>query len=57
MAQDRIPEDPGERDLLARRLGYVDSPPTSAGDALHSELEYHTRRTREVFEAVLGRQG
>jgi glutamate-ammonia-ligase adenylyltransferase len=56
MAQDRIPEDADERSRLARRLGYLDSPSTAAGDALLAEYEYHTRRTREVFEAVLARQ-
>jgi glutamine synthetase adenylyltransferase len=56
MAQDRIPEEPEKRDRLARRLGYVDADASSAGDALLEEYEYHTRRTREVFDAVMARQ-
>jgi hypothetical protein len=56
MAQDRIPEDPEERSRLARRLGYVDTGFSTAGDALLEEYEYMTGMTREIFETVLARQ-
>jgi glutamate-ammonia-ligase adenylyltransferase len=57
MAQDRIPDDAEERGRLARRLGYVDTDASSAGDALLDEYDYHTARTRQVFLEVLGESG
>ncbi len=53
MAKARLPEEPEERNRLARRLGYEDSAACPAGAALLEEYRYHTEATRKLFEGVL----
>jgi len=51
---DCIPEDPAERDALARRLGYLGED-GAAGSVLAEEIRYFTRELRRVFDAAIAR--
>ncbi len=49
----RLPDEAREREMLARRLGYVATRHSSAAQTMGEELAYHRRLARAAFEAVL----
>jgi len=51
---DRLPDDPAERDVLARRLGYLGGE-GGAGTVFAEEIRYFTGELRRVFDATLAR--
>jgi len=52
-----FPADPGARDALARRLGYVDTSYAPAGRSLASEVDWYRDRMRTWYGKVMGREG
>ncbi len=53
---DELPQAPEEVEKLARRLGFEVTPQDTAGGHFLSELEGHTRQTRELFLRLLARE-
>ena len=50
-----FPSDPGARDALARRLGYVDTAVAPAGKSLLEEVAWYRDSLRAAFDRALGR--
>ena len=48
-----LPEDDGERRLLARRLGYADGPDAPAAARFTSELSGHAETVQRLFQELL----
>ncbi|MBI4576254.1 MAG: hypothetical protein HY722_08335 [Planctomycetes bacterium] len=55
--QARLPLDDAELRRLARFAGYVDTADRSAQETFMEEYRWHVQRTRQVFEAVVTREG
>ncbi len=53
---DELPQSAEDVEKLARRLGFEGTPEETAGGRFLSELERHTRQTRELFLRVLDRE-
>jgi len=53
LSEDRLPEDPGALDALARRLGYLSTRLMPAAEALREEYEYHRTIAARALEQVL----
>jgi glutamate-ammonia-ligase adenylyltransferase len=53
---DELPEAPEDLEKLARRLSCEAGPKGNAGSRFLEELEFHTRRTRELFLALVARE-
>ncbi|WP_422930287.1 bifunctional [glutamate--ammonia ligase]-adenylyl-L-tyrosine phosphorylase/[glutamate--ammonia-ligase] adenylyltransferase [Singulisphaera sp. PoT] len=49
-----LPEQPEELARLARRLNYGQDDPASCSRAFDDDIEKHTRRTRAIFQQVMG---
>lgn len=55
-AMDELPQRPEEMHILARRLGFEDSPGANASQRFLATLEQHTKIIRELFERLLARE-
>jgi glutamate-ammonia-ligase adenylyltransferase len=51
---ERLPQQPEQLELLARRAGYESADETAAAQMLLDEYRYHTQTTRSIFEDLIG---
>jgi glutamate-ammonia-ligase adenylyltransferase len=56
LSADELPRSPDDLRRLARRLGYEGGPAESPGKQFLSNLQRHTKRTRDLFLQIVARE-